>query len=165
MVAAVMTWYNTGLLGGERDAYGSQCVATLKELTYPKLWYYVDPTKPRPRILEPWAHPNQTRDKILSTFRESVFSHSFLTRDKQLLLEMGAFTWQKNHGRRETMKVSGKGQKDDLVIAAAGANFIAPSAAGSYTKEQNTQPTVVVGANGIVLHREYPNQQRKPWLR
>lgn len=165
MVAATMTWYNTGMLGGERDAHGATCLMVLQQqLHYPSLWFYVDPLKPRPERLEPWVHPTVLRNRILTEFRGAVFDHTFLTRDKQLLLEMGAFTWLKIKGR-EGLKAAGKGQKDDLVIGAAGASFLTDTAASAYTRRQTAGQVTVVGPNGLVIAKQGQMQETRPWLR
>ncbi len=167
MVCAVMWYYNKGLLGGERDAYGSTALGKIRELQYPSLWYYVDPTKGKEKIVKPWAHPTQTRNRILTGFREEVFTHSFTTRDKQLTLEMGAFTWQKARSNRENVKAAGKGQKDDEVIAAAGCCFIADAHAATYRRQrqEEREATLVIGPGGLVIGKEGPGENETPWFR
>lgn len=168
MVAAVMTFYNTGLLGGERDAYGNMCLAVLKEMGYPNLWYYTDfeNAPPRPgKVLEAWAHPTQIRNRMLNRFREYVFAHAFLTHDRQLIMEMSAFTWGKIRGNRESMKAAGKGQKDDMVMAAAGAVYISDYAdVGGPGEEEEKRDTILVGPGGVVVGRRNIGEYR-PWLR
>jgi hypothetical protein len=165
MAVAVMTYYNTGLLGGERDAFGSLAVKTIRELQYPKMWYFVDPSKPRPKTIEPWAHPTQIRDRILLNFRTLVTTGSFLTRDQQAVIEMGAFTWQKTRGR-ETLKAAGKGQKDDIVMSLAGACFIADIVGGSAARlsESRKQDTLIVDGSGRVIGRQ-GGRPVENWLR
>lgn len=170
MAAAVMTWYNTGLLGGERDAYGSMALQILHELEYPNLWYFVDPREGLPKsnkAVEAWAHPTQIRNRMLTFFRQQVFSHRFITNDRQLVMEMAAFTWQKTRGR-EQLKAAGKGQKDDMVMAAAGATMLCEYAAIQYTSGDTPgYETIIVGPGGLILSRQKEPKQRSnsPWLR
>ena len=83
---------------------------------------------------------------------------------------MGAFTWQKVAQKRYGLKEVGKGQKDDLVMCAAGVVYIAPLA-GSRREGQGTPSgaieegeVVTVGAHGVVLNRRRGGTQRSnPW--
>lgn len=157
MAAAVMKYYNEGVLGGERDAFGSTAVDALQKIGYRNLWYYTDP---RSRI-EPqvWGHPTQVRDKILDALRKQVFEHSFVTSDVALVQEMGSFGWAKVQGKR---KAVGKQSHDDLVLAAAGAAYIAPTYATRRAPDQ--QEPILVGPHGLVI-RKGPRKGPQPWMR
>lgn len=164
MAAAVMKFYNMGLLGGERDAYGATCLRTLEALNYENLWYYSDPGhRAEPT---PWAHPTQIRDKILSAFRRVVFSHVFITRDQQLVREMGSFGWAKVQDKQ---KAVGKTKHDDVVLAGAGATYIAEEyGRNPRQRELARQEEVVVGPHGLVLSRRSLDQAddaAEPWMR
>jgi hypothetical protein len=171
MATAIASWYNEALLGGERDAYGSTCVSKIQEYFYPNLWYFIDPTKPPVNVkagqrLDPWAHPNQTRNPALSALRERVFSSTITMLDSLSLQQMGSFTWQKVSQRRHGDKAAAKpGQKDDLVICWAGCCYLAEEARARYNAKERKPKNdlIVVGAGGIVHSHQQP--QVKTWLR
>jgi len=182
MAVAIASYYNKALLGGERDAFGATCVAKIKELGYKNLWYFIEPGASMSiskAIQEPWGHPTQIRQLILTAFREKVFAGLFHTSDVWIVQQMGAFTWQKLASKRHGLKEAGKGQKDDLVMSCAGAVFIAPLVAGRYNRQQGqAYPTgdiqenevITVGPSGIVLNRSRDGRNRRtresrPWLR
>lgn len=167
MVCAVMEYFNRGMLGGERDAFGLTCLNKIKELQYPNLWYYIDPSNPPTMntVMEAWAHPTAVRDKVLMALRASVFTHRFLTNNANLTREMGAFTWLKLRSR-QAMKAAGKSMHDDLVLSAAGAVFMAPSiAAGTAARSGNEARTITVGAHGLVTHGNQNWDEPQGWMR
>jgi hypothetical protein len=175
MAVAIAAYYNTALLGGERDAFGSVCVDKIQDIGYKKLWYWLEPgqamsiSKP---IQKPWGHPTQIRQHILSALREKVFEGLFHTSDGWMVQQFGAFTWQKVAQKRHGLKEAGKGQKDDLVMCAAGLAYIAPLASARYNTKQRA-PTgpiqenevVVLGRGGVVVSRGPARERVKPWLR
>lgn len=164
MACAVGQFYNGATLGGERGGYGSAALERLRDLTYPKIYYHSDlGSRKSP---EPWIHPTQQhRDEILRVFREAVFEHSFHTRDKNLVLEMGTFDWHKVGATKATYKVRARKRKhDDLVIAAAGALFIAQRTF-RFSQRKREQEEIVVGPQGLVLSRGSLSSTRKTWLR
>ena len=181
MALAIASWYNKALLGGERDAFGATCVAKIQELGYKNLWYFIEPGASMSiskAIQEPWGHPTQIRQLILTSLRDIVFSGRFHTSDSWGVQQMGAFTWQKLAARRHGLKEAGKGQKDDIVMAYAGLVFIAPLVAGRYTRQQErAYPTgdiqesevLTVGPHGIIMNRQRDGQGRpretRIWLR
>lgn len=179
MVVAVATWYNTALLGGERDAYGSVCLNKIQQLYYRNLWYWVEPgsaLKIHQAPSEPWGHPTQIRNYILSALREAVFSGTFHTSDAWLVQQMGAFVWTKVAGREKLKAAGKKGYKDDLVMCAAGCVYISPLMAHRAQRDvgRPLEPepikeneVVVVGQHGLVLNRYVPKGNRgvMPWLR
>lgn len=183
MVVAIARYYNNALLGGERDALGATCVAKILEIGYTNLWYYLEPGKQmsiKKPILSPWGHPTATRDVILTSLREQVWSGLFHLSDEWGLRQMGAFTWQKTTQKRESLKASGKGQKDDLVMCYAGLCYIANDARARYnarsrstTKESyrsapppiRNDEVVLLGVNGLVLDRKKQGVAPRPWLR
>jgi hypothetical protein len=171
MAVAIASYYNQALLGGERDAFGSVCLSKIQELYYRNLWYYLDPAKPpspRDAPLVAWGHPTQIRNHILNALRAEVFSHRFTTFDALLLQQMGSFTWQKVANKRETLKAAAKrGQKDDLVMCAAGCVLIAAQVSIRYNSGQTLKKdeTIVVGQHGVVLGRSKERSTAKPWLR
>ena len=130
-------------------------------------------------VQEPWGHPTQIRQLILTALRDKVFSGLFHTSDAWGVQQMGAFTWQKLAQKRHGLKEAGKGQKDDIVMCYAGLVFIAPLVAGRYTREKDrAYPTgdiqenevVTVGSSGVVLNRSRDGRNRiardsRPWLR
>ena len=170
MAAAVALYYNTALLGGERDAFGSTCLTAIQNLYYPNLWYYIDPAKPMrtDQIIEnAWAHPTQIRNEQLTSLRAVVIDHSFTCFDGAGVQQMGSFTWMKVAQKREGLKAAGKrGQKDDLVICMAGCTFIAHEAASLYNGKQEAErnKVTIVGPHGLVIP---PGNQPapSPWLR
>lgn len=167
MACAVMEYYNRGTLGGERDAFGLSCLNKIKELMYPNLWYYIDPNNPPEmnHVMEAWAHPTQTRDKVLMALRASVFTHRFLTNNGDLTREMGSFTWLKLRSRQQ-MKAAGRGMKDDLVLSAAGAVFMAPSiAAGTSARTAGEARSIMVGLHGLVTHANRNWDDPQGWMR
>ena len=182
MVVAIATYYNNALLGGERDAYGSVCLNKIQQLYYKNLWYYVEPgtsLKIHQAPSDPWGHPTQIRNHILTSLRERVFAGTFHTSDAWMVQQMGSFTWQKVPGREKLKAAGKKGQKDDLVMSAAGCSYIAPLGAARYNASkdrvgQEGQPiqegeVVVIGRHGLVQNRFVPGQRpglpTYPWLR
>ena len=168
MVVAVMAYYNTGRLGGERDHLGAQALTTIQKLQYPNLWYYIDPSQPRVKgkRLEAWVHPTQARNEILRYFREQVFSHRFLSRDRQLHMEMGAFTWQKVQGRQQ-LKAAGKGQNDDVLMSVAGATYVCSGMAipaSRQSGQERQEADIVVMPNGLVI-RNPDSRYTRVWMR
>ncbi|KKL05606.1 hypothetical protein LCGC14_2604340, partial [marine sediment metagenome] len=170
MAAAVAMFYNKALLGGERDAYGSVCLALIQETYYPNLWYFIDPAHP-PKIDQAvesaWAHPTQIRNRQLSALRGMVHDHSISIFDGAGVQQMGSFTLQKVAQKREGLKAAGKrGQKDDLVICMAGCAFIADEVAGLYnrSREEEKNKVTIVGKHGLVLGTQDMDAP-PPWLR
>lgn len=174
MAVAIAKHYNNALLGGERDAFGSVCVAKIQEIGYRNLWYYMEPGQAmsiKKMIQEPWGHPTQIRNHILSALRERVFAGTFHTKDAWGVQQMGAFTWQKVSQKRDGLKATGKGQKDDLVMCYAGLCYIAPQAGARYNAQQQISSSVpvkgdeevVVGPHGVVIARRPINTHRKVW--
>lgn len=165
MACAVGQFYNLAMIGGERGGYGSAALERIRELNYPKVYYHADlGSRKTP---EPWIHPTQQhRDEILRVFREGVFEHSFHTRDKNLIMEMGTFDWQKVGATKATYKARARKRKhDDLVISAAGALFIAQRTFRfSNQRRQDEQQEIIVGANGLVIGRGPADQSNLPWL-
>lgn len=168
IVVAIATWYNQAMLGGERDAFGLTCVNEVQKIGYSNLWYWFDPTKPinaaKP-ITDPWGHPTQIRSDILTALRAHVLENTIRITDALTLQQMGAFTWQKSTGKRDTLKAAGLGLNDDLVMSLAGACFIAKEGAARYTaRESRGRSIVSVGSSGLVK-RGRPGSGVKPWLR
>ncbi len=162
MACAVMSFYNTALLGGERGTYGSATLERIQDLQYPNLYYHIDYEKPNAKP-EVWIYPTQAhREQILRVYRESVFERQFLTRDATLVSEMGTFSWEKL--RTGQMKARAKKRRhDDMVIAAAGAEFIVVRSgrfAGPRKNVAGDASTLIVGRGGLVVQREDPNQYR-----
>ena len=93
------------------------------------------------------------REAILTNFRESVVERQFLTRDATLVSEMGTFAWSKARDGRSKAKAKRR-RHDDMVIASAGAEFIAVRS-GRFTRpRREAQPeTLVVGRGGLVTSR------------
>ena len=176
MVAAIAEYYNNALLGGERDAFGSVCLAGIEKIRYRNMWYFVEPgaqLRIDTPVVTAWGHPTQIRQLILTSLRDKVFSGTFHTSDALLLQQMGSFTWLKSTTKRETMKAQGKkGQKDDLVLSCAGATYIANIAASKYNAIQRGAGNVVkqgeviyVGKQGVVVDRRMEEDKPKPWLK
>ncbi len=173
LAAAVAEYFNTALLGGERDAFGSVCLAGIQELWYPNLWYYINPAKPMKvdqAIEQAWAHPTQIREPQLTKLRSMVLDHSCSIFDKAAVQQMGAFTWQKLASKREGLKASGKrGMKDDLVICNAGCAFIANEAAALYNgkQEADRNSVTLIGKHGLVIGKSATRNDMSlpPWLR
>ncbi len=171
MVVAIANYYNDALLGGERDAFGSVCLSKIQEFFYKNLWYYLDPAKAisaKSAPISPWGHPTQIRNDTLNSLRYRIFDHSFTTFDALLLQQMGSFTWLKIAQKRENLKAQAKkGQKDDLVICAAGCTYIAAQARAKFnaTKTIQLNETIIVGNHGLVVSRETNIESTKPWLR
>lgn len=179
MAAAIAHYYNNALLGGERDAFGSVCLTKIQEVGYRNLWYYIEPGKSMSidkAIEAPWGHPTAIRNHTLNALRERVFSGTFHTSDAWLVQQMGSFTWSKVAGKRELLKAQAKkGQKDDLVMCAAGCCYIAPLAGARYRARRGPEPgqpiqegeVVTVGPYGLVLNRQTQKsvRTRYPWIR
>ncbi len=170
LVCALGAFYNNALVGGERDHYGESCLRRIQEIGYNNLWYFIDPNKGMSMhtIADPWAHPNQTRDDILSTFRAHVIAHTVDIGDPLTIQQMGSFTWQKVAMRRGVKAKAEGNKKDDLVIVAAGCTYIAREGRAKYNAQvrAGNQETVVVGKHGLVISRERPKSYNQaPWLR
>ncbi len=176
MAVVIAEYYNTALLGGERDAFGSVCVAKIQDIGYRNLWYFIEPGQAlsigKP-VQAPWGHPTQMRQHILNSLREQVFNGLFHTSDGWGVQQMGAFTWQKVAQKRHGLKEAGKGQKDDLVMCYAGLCYIAPLGSSRYNAKRGQMPTgpiqenevVVVGRGGIVVSRGPERPAPQPWLK
>ena len=177
MAVAIANYYNKALLGGERDAFGSVCVAKIQDIGYHNLWYFIEPGQAlsigKP-IQSPWGHPTQMRQHLLNALREKVFTGLFHTSDAWMVQQFGAFTWQKVAQKRHGLKEAGKGQKDDLVLCAAGLAYIAPLATARYNaKHKGRIPTgpiqegevVIVGRGGVVISRGAERNRPKPWMK
>ena len=179
MAATIAKYYNNALLGGERDAFGSVCVAKIQELGYRNLWFYMEPGSSmsiKKPILDPWGHPTQIRQHILGALRQHVFSGTFHTSDTWLVQQMGAFTWTKAAQKRHGLKEQGKGQKDDLVMSAAGCCYIAPQGRAGYAAKNNSRVSqpgeplketefYTVGKFGLAERQNPGASQPMPWLR
>ncbi len=154
MACAVMAFYNHGLLGGERGTYGSATLERIQDLHYPNLYYHVDYEKPNPQP-EAWIYPTQPhRDQILRCYRESIFERQFLTRDATLVAEMGTFSWTKVRSTGQLKAKAKKRRHDDMVIAAAGAEFIAVRSGRFIGPRREAEAdTLIVGAGGMVIGR------------
>jgi len=124
MACAIGKWYNLAYLGIERNGPGVTSVIKARELRYPNLYYDIinEPKKPGPG----WMTTEASRDRMLGGLREDVFNHKLITHDESLVMEMGAFTWEKA-GRRMRPEAK-RGGHDDRVMAIAGARMIAPYA-------------------------------------
>jgi hypothetical protein len=175
MAVAIAKYYNNALLGGERDAYGSVCVAKVQDIGYRNLWFFIEPGQSmsiKKPIQDPWGHPTQIRQHILNALREKVFSGLFHTSDAWGVQQMGAFTWQKVAQKRHGLKEAGKGQKDDLVMCYAGLCYIAPAAAARYNAKQGRSigpikenEIITVGPHGLVQDRRMAGALPWPWLK
>lgn len=165
MACAVAQFYNNALLGGERGTYGSAALERCRDLRYPNIYYHVDYDRHR-HVPEPWIYPTQNRrDEILRIFREAIFERTFLTRDDNLVKEMGSFSWEKVRGGQVKAKAE-KRKFDDVVIAAAGANYLANRFARHRMEQEDRQPEVIVtGPSGVVVSRESPAAMPHGWLR
>lgn len=160
MVAALASWYNQATVGGERDAWGAQVLERLRELQYPRLFYFVDPEKPE-KPAEAWVWPSaRNRNLLLLSFQQAIFSHSFITRDAALIKEMRTFSWIKVRNRQKPM--ASLNQHDDRVMAAAGAVWMAGTVPYQ-NKEKSDEPILYVDRFGII-HRSKVSGAR-PWLR
>lgn len=169
MACAVMQFYNTGLLGGERGGYGSAALERCIDLQYPNIYYHFDVAKNK---TEAWIYPTEkSRDELLRVFKEDVFERVFMTRDATLVREMGSFGWSKASGNSARLKALAKKQRhDDMVISASGANFIV-ARSGRYPtpvraqRAPQTAEEIVVGANGLVMRRGPPkNPGVEAWM-
>lgn len=166
MACAVGQFYNQATIGGERGNYGSAALDKMRSLSYPRIYYHIELGQNRTHP-EPWIFPTQQhRDELLAALREGVFEHSFLTRDRVAVSEMGTFGWHKVATTRPGYKARAKKRKhDDLVISLAGALFIARRVYRAPRARLADQPEeVIVGRHGVVLSRGQP-PQRKPWFR
>ena len=109
----------------------------------------------------------------MTSLREQVFNGMFHTSDALLFQQMGSFTWLKSTTKRDTMKAQGKrGQKDDLVMSAAGAVYIANLAVGKYNALQKSlgdireNEVIYVDKHGVVQSRGGRKPpSKKPWLK
>ncbi len=165
MACAVAQYYNKALLGGERGSYGSAALERCRDLRYPNIYYHVDYDKPR-QPPEPWIFPTQAhRDELLRVYREAIFERTFMTRDDDLVKEMGSFSWEKVRGGQIKAKAQ-KRKHDDLVIAAAGATFLSQRyARHRMERDQHQQEVIVTGQGGVVLSRGPADDMPHRWLR
>jgi hypothetical protein len=165
MACAVGQYYNKALLGGERGTYGSAALERCRDLIYPNIYYHVDYDQPR-KPPEPWIYPTQNhRDEMLRVYREAVFERTFMTRDDDLVKEMGSFSWEKVRGGQIKAKAQ-KRKYDDLVIAAAGATFLSLRFARHRMEHEQRQPEMIVtGPGGVVLSRGPADDMPHRWLR
>jgi hypothetical protein len=165
MGCAIGQYYNMALYGGERDAWGSQSLDRVRELSYPHIFYYLDPQKliaDRRPDAEPWVYPTeQNRDRMLLKLREGMFDHSLVVPDQTTLLEMGAFTWVK---LRDRYKLRGQGRRthDDHVMALAGCTLVAEAAARARPRKQESD-LITIGRFGQVIRTKANGA--KPWMR
>lgn len=165
MVCALGQYYNQAWVAGERGNYGSAALDRIRALSYPKVYYHVDygPTNKKP---DAWIFPTQQhRDELLRCLREAVFDHSFATRDRIALAEMGTFDWQKVSAQKAGYKAKARRRRnDDLVIALAGALYVAQRIYRAPRARRPDEPeNVVVGRHGVVIQRG--NKARRPVFR
>jgi hypothetical protein len=165
MACAVAQYYNNALLGGERGNYGSAALERCRDLRYPNIYYHMDYDRPRQQP-EPWIFPTQARrDEILRVYREAIFERTFMTRDDNLVKEMGSFSWEKVRGGQIKARAA-KRKHDDLVIAAAGATFLSQRFARYRMEHEQRQPEMIVtGQHGVVLSRGPVEDMPHGWLR
>ena len=147
IACAIAQHYNRALLGIERNSYGLAAVSTaMNEMKYPNIYYDFinEPTKPQPG----WYTTQSNRDKMLGGLRAAVFGHTLVFQDQVLLMEMGAFTW--NKAGRQWRAEAREGAHDDMVMMMAGLLAIAPYAPK---------------ARAEAITMSQPAPQRKNWLR
>jgi hypothetical protein len=165
MGCAIGQYYNMALYGGERDAWGSQSLDRIRELSYPNIFYYLDPQKliaDRRPDAEPWVYPTeQNRDRLLLKLREGMFDHSLVIPDQTTLLEMGAFTWVKLRDRHK-LRGQGKRTHDDHVMSLAGCTLVAETAARARTRKPEAD-NIMIGRHGQVIRTKRGGPQ--PWMR
>jgi hypothetical protein len=142
IACAVARYYNTAYLGIERNSYGLAALSVaINQMKYPSLYYDFinEPTNPRAG----WYTTQSNRDKMLGGLRAAVFGHTLISADQVLLMEMGAFTWNK---AGKTWKAEAReGAHDDMVMMMAGLLAIAPYApkrkAISVSSNQGSSPS------------------------
>jgi hypothetical protein len=165
MGCAIGQYYNMALYGGERDAWGSQSLDRVRELSYPNIFYYLDPQRmltERRQDPEPWIYPTeQNRDRMLLRLREGMFDHSLVIPDQATLLEMGAFTWVKLRDRHK-LRGQGKRTHDDHVIAVAGCTMVMETAARARPRGKEAQ-NITIGRFGQVIRTS--QNAPKFWMR
>ena len=102
---------------------------------------------------------------MLRTLREGVFDHSFLTRDKVAVSELGTFGWHKVSATKPGYKARAKKRKhDDMVIALAGALFVAKRVFRGPRQhkrgmDEGKGEELVIGAHGVVLSHGPPRRR------
>ncbi len=164
MCCAVAQFYNQAMLAGERGGYGSAALDRIRELGYPNVYYHVDYNSASKEI-KPWIYATPTnREELLNGLRESIFDHSYLTRDKIGIGEMGTFDWHKLGMRKTGYKAQARKRRhDDCVISQAGALFVAKRIYRfSGTKNPDEPEEIVVGQHGVVMSRG-PVNNRRPY--
>jgi hypothetical protein len=164
MGCAIGSFYHGALYGGERDAWGQQALDRVQELSYPNIYYTSDPTGRKDAT--PWIYPTeQVRNRMLQIFRDRVFDHTFVSKDRTLWSECGSFTWQKVNDRWKA-RASGKRTHDDHVIGAAGCCMVAERA--QFLKPKRAGETILdleVGPYGQVMRDSMRPDAPAPWFR
>jgi hypothetical protein len=137
MACAVGRHYNNALFAVERNGYGAGALNRAKELTYPNLYYYLDPDVQDAKPQAGWYTSEKTRDMMLTKLRIAIFNRTLTTRDAAFVREAGAFTWQKIKQRGDRMwRAEARSGKDDMVIAMAGCLAIRDRAVPKLSHEQ-----------------------------
>lgn len=127
MACAVCKMYNMAYLGIERNSYGAAALRAAQSLNYPRLYRDTINEKKNPKF--GWYTSEQSRERMLTELKSHVFSHTLLTFDEVLVMEMSTFDWeQQKTGKGHWRPESRGGAHDDLVMAMAGALTIAPRA-------------------------------------
>jgi hypothetical protein len=166
IAAAIGEFYGNALLGVERGGYGSGALDQLRESEYPNLYYHYDPLKPKAEVKAGIYPTPQMREKLLQTLRTAVLMHTYITRDALEVAEMSTFDWTKVQGRMKA-QAAVRGTHDDLLIAAAGALFLAPEARvrRKGPDRRKLDEVITVGRYGQVLSRERTNPNGpQPWM-
>jgi hypothetical protein len=164
MGCAIGAFYHGALYGGERDSWGEAALGRVVEMSYPNVYYQSDPTGRKDPT--PWVYPTEAnRNRLLQIFRDRVFDHTFVSKDRVLWSECGSFTWQKVNDRWKA-RASGKRTHDDHVLAAAGCCLVAERA--QFIKPKRTGETILdlqVGPHGQVIRESGGLEQARPWFR
>ena len=165
IAAAIGQFYGNALLGVERGGYGSAMLEVLQtRLLYPNLYYYFDPSNPKKEVKAGIYPSGPIREKILQSYRTAVVTHTYVTRDKLEVQEMGTFDWTKVQGRLK-VQASVRGSHDDIIVSVAGCLFIAPTAMMTRKAKPPAEETRLVGRYGQILGIEKSvSSGSQPWM-
>lgn len=146
MVDWIGRWYNNALVNPERSGIGSPIVQDLRNLIYPNIWRQKKIVSPRPGAIQTIAHlslgvfgfstTNQSKptlNKALITYIGEDDGEGYTIYSTRLYKQLQIYIRHKNRQGTETKKTGaqiGRGNHDDLVIAAALAFHAIPDTVG-----------------------------------
>lgn len=171
MIAAVGTFFKMATINGERSHHGDMVFKRLRELMYPNIYYHTDPFKPQKKnsFPEPGMYATENiRREVLEKFKGGITNNAFISFCKDLVREIGGFTWQKVQQRLKAAAIDIAEMHDDTIFAAAYCWYIVDKVRMRVraAEKRNEDDILYVASNGQVVRRSDQNgyDDYKPWL-